>query len=190
MSNKGGRQRQEAALVRRTGKPSWFIRFYDERTKQTRHVSAGTADRQFAEVVLKDWIKKHPAAAETPQPKVLPAQLPPGVSKVRKNQNLGRDAKGHRIEPEPQARLVIPDLEDAKKAFSTRMKEARIAAGLSQAQVVEALYGLDTPEKMYWKRYQNWEVGRSFMTQNVIPVFASLVGTDCNFLFSGVKARG
>jgi hypothetical protein len=125
-----------------------------------------------------------------PEELATPPPLPLGVTKARKNQNLGRDAKGHLIEPEPQARRVIPDLEAAKKAFAMRMKEARIAAGLSQAQVVAALFGLDTPEKMYWKRYQNWEIGRSFMTQNVIPVFADLVGTDCNFLFSGVKARG
>jgi hypothetical protein len=261
MGNTGGRPRQEAALVRRTGKPSWFIRFYDEETKQTRHISTGKADWQAAELVLKEWIEKHAAPAEKPQPRVLPARLPPehttkltykgrpqhepklvrkhdrrqwqvqfyedgkkrristgradwqgaelflkdwrknyyeagdkrdatvflapSANKARKNQyDVGRGADGQLIKPEPQARRDIPDLEAAKKAFGHRMVEARKAAGLSQAQVASALYGPDTPEGTYVNRYRQWEVGISFMTQNVIPVFADIVGTSLDFLFS------
>lgn len=111
-----------------------------------------------------------------------PPLLPPGVTKARKNQDVGRDAQGHRLERQPPARRQIPDLEAAKKAFSDRMREARIAAGLSQAEVATALFGTDF-DGTYRKRYINWEIGRSFMTQNVIPIFAELVGVDCNFLF-------
>ena len=117
------------------------------------------------------------ASAEKNKPRVLPAQLPPGVTKARKNQYVDGGAARSKL-----ARQVVPDLEVAKKAFAARMREARIAAGLSQADVATALFGQDL-DGTYTKRYTNWEIGRSFMTQNVIPVFARLTGTDCNFLF-------
>ena len=127
-------------------------------------------------------LKAAKVAPEKHEPRVLPAQLPPGVTKARKNQDVGRDAQGHRLERQPPARRRVPDLETAKKAFSDRMRDARIAAGLSQAEVATALFGTDF-DGTYRKRYINWEIGRSFMTQNVIPVFAELVGVDCNYLF-------
>jgi len=121
------------------------------------------------------WPKAAPA--EENKPRVLPAQLPPGVTKARKNQYV----EGATARPK-LARQVVPDLEEAKKAFAARMRDARIAAGLTQADVAFALFGQDL-DGTYRKRYINWEIGRSFMTQNVIPVFARLTGTDCNFLF-------
>lgn len=114
-----------------------------------------------------------------------PPPLPPSVSKARKNQfAVGRDETGQLVQRKPPARQVVVDLEPATKIFSARMRDARIAAGLSQAEVVFALFGHDTPTKTHWKRYQNWEIGRSFMTQNYIVPFAKLVGVDCNFLLS------
>lgn len=127
-------------------------------------------------------LKAAKAAPEKLEPRALPAQLPPGVTKARNNQEVGRDAQGHRLERQPPARRQVPDLEAAKKAFSDRMRIARIAARLSQAEVAVALFGTDF-DGTYRKRYINWEIGRSFMTQNVIPVFAELVGVDCNYLF-------
>lgn len=115
-----------------------------------------------------------------------PPRLAPGVRKARKNQDVGRDTQGHRTERKPPARQQVPDLEAAKKAFSDRMRDARIAAGLSQSEVATALFGTDF-DGTYRKRYINWEIGRSFMTQNVIPAFAELVGVDCNYLFGETK---
>jgi hypothetical protein len=107
---------------------------------------------------------------------VTPPALLPGITKVRSNQR-GEHRQSSTVGPE-----VIPDLEVAKKAFSDRMRQARIAAGLSQAEIAVRLFGPDI-DGMYRKRYINWEIGRSFMAQNVIPAFAAVVGVDCNFLF-------
>ena len=123
------------------------------------------------------------AAAEAKK-EALPARLPPGVTRARKNQYV----EGGAVRPK-LVRQDVPDLEVAKKAFSDRMRDARIAAGLTQADVAFALFGQDL-DGTYRKRYINWEIGRSFMTQNVIPVFARLTGTDCNFLFGWPVAGG
>lgn len=114
----------------------------------------------------------------------MPPRRDPGPAKVRKNQYVGYDEKGHRIEHQPPAQLTIPDAQTALTAFAERMKEARLAAGLTQPDVAYALYGPDTPTKTYWKRYQNWEVGRSPMAIEVVAAFARLCRTTTDFLYS------
>jgi ribosome-binding protein aMBF1 (putative translation factor) len=109
------------------------------------------------------------------------APLPANVRKASSNQYDRRDGK-----QEAPIRRAIPNAEIAKKAFGNRMREARLAAGLSQAQVAMALFGSG---QVYIKRYINWEIGRSPMALEVIPVFARLLGTDCNFLLTGAIAR-
>lgn len=107
----------------------------------------------------------------------LPAPLLANLRKASSNQYDRRDG-----EQEAPVRQSIPNAEVAKKAFGNRMRQARIAAGLSQAQVAAALFG---PGQVYVKRYRNWEIGRSPMALEVIPVFARLLRIDCNFLLTG-----
>ena len=54
---------------------------------------------------------------------------------------------------------------------------SRKAAGLSQAQVAEAL-------GMTQQTYSHFE-GRSAMPPHLLVDFARLVGTDCNYLLTG-----
>ena len=202
---KGGRARQAPELVQRTGERNWYIRFYDEEANQTQRVSTGKADRQAAELFLTNWIRnratelkdvdqlagfEREAPVEKRDPRVLPARLPPGVTKARKNQDMGRDAQGHRIEHQPPTQLKnLPDAESFNKAFKTRLKEARIAAGLSSQDVANHFFGPDTPTHTYRKRYENWEQtnpdrGNVMMPREYEQAFAKLTKVDLEFLHS------
>lgn len=151
------RHKQEVAELR--AKP---IRSADDMARE----AAELAERELR----KAYRRAYPPEASGPRP------LPANVRKASSNQYDRRESS------RPSSpRVILVNAELAKKAFSDRMCQARIAAGLSQAQVAEALFG---PGKVYVKRYINWEIGRSPMALEVIPIFARLVGVDCNFLFS------
>jgi ribosome-binding protein aMBF1 (putative translation factor) len=141
------------------------------------------AERQAAWRTRREQEAKEARAKDPPPPAVAPEPPPPlkpGTTKARTNQYVERDASG-RLSRKLPTRRWVPDAERAKNAFGARMKEARLAAGLSQAEVAYALFGSG---QKYVKRYINWEIGRSPMAIEVIEVFADVVGTDCNFLFS------
>lgn len=195
--HKGGRARQAPELVQRTGERNWYIRFYDEEANQTQRISTGKADRQAAEFFLADWIKKREAReSNLVAAKYIaaslnsPPPLPPGVTKARKNQDLGRDAHGHRIERQLPTQLRnLPDAESFNKAFKMRMKEARIAAGLSSQDVANHFFGPDTPTHTYRKRYENWEQTNAARRNVMMPreyeqAFAELTKVDLEFLHS------
>lgn len=125
-----------------------------------------------------DQEKKLAELATAPEP---PPRRDPGPAKLRKNQYVGRDEKGHRIEHQPPARLTLPHKETVLAAFAERLKEARLAAGLTQPDVAHALYG---PGITYVRRYRNWEEGKAPMAIEVIAGFARLCRTTTDFLYS------
>ena len=77
--------------------------------------------------------------------------------------------------------IEIPDALETRRVFNAavrrRTRELRKAAGLSQAQVAEAL-------GMTQQTYSHFE-SRSVMPLHLMPAFARLVGTDCNSLLTG-----
>lgn len=158
------------ALTNAEKQAAWRVRQKEEMVKlRAKPISSPDDPLELAERELRAYRRDYPREAPAPPP------LPTNVRKASSNQYDRQDRKP------PPPRVIVVNAELAKKAFGDRMCQARIAAGLSQAQVAEALFG---PGKVYVKRYINWEIGRSPMALEVIPVFARLVGTDCNFLFS------
>jgi hypothetical protein len=76
-----------------------------------------------------------------------------------------------------QAADAVPDAEAFNRELCQRTQRLRKSAGLSQGDVAKIL----GPTR---KTYATWEQ-RLPMPAYLMPAFARLVGTDCNFLLTG-----
>jgi len=122
-----GRPQHGAKLIKRAGKSSWYVQFYDEETGQTRRISTGTADRQAAERFLASWLKPSNVVIFDPRPTT---------------------EASHAFLAHP--RSPVPEKEAFNREFLKRVRSLRLRANLSYSQIALAM---GVPEK----RYIHWE---------------------------------
>jgi hypothetical protein len=115
-------------------------------------------------------------AAASAQPEAPPTT--PTRGHMRNGGALWLDHPDDRISQVRAAMARAPSPEEEfVRAFCERARKLRLAAKLSQSDVDRAL-GQRVGNYAKWEKYH-------LMPVHLMPAFARLVGTDCNFLLTG-----